>query len=85
MPGEIIQRTPNPDIIPGVSDKYVDILGLPSPVLDLILYGIEHGMGDDDIAGQLVLPAAKVKEMRLLVEQTAHMRSPSQTLVWDES
>jgi NAD+ synthase len=84
VPGEIIQRTPNPDIIPGVSDKYVDLLGLASPVLDLILYGIEHEMSDADIAGQLSLPPAKVKEIRLLVQQTAHMRSPSQTLAWEE-
>jgi NAD+ synthase len=83
VPGPILERTPNPDIIPGVEDKYLDILGLPSAQLDLLLYGIEHGMEDGDIAGQLALPLGKVQEIHDLVQQTEHMRSPSQSLCWE--
>ena len=83
VPNAIVRRTPNPDIIPGVSDKYVDLLGLPSSTLDLILYGIEHGMDDEAIAGQLNLPAAKVAEIRDLVRRTEHMRTPSRSLTWE--
>jgi len=83
VPNEIIGRTPNPDIIPGVSDKYMDLLGLPSETLDLMLYGIEHGMDDDAVAGQLNLPAAKVGEIRDLVQRTEHMRTPSRSLTWE--
>jgi NAD+ synthase len=82
VPNEIIKRTPNPDIIPGVSDKYMDILGLPSETLDLLVYGIEHGLENNDIAGQLNLPKEKVQQIRDLVLQTDHMRHPSQTLSW---
>lgn len=83
VPGEIMARTPNPDIIPGVTDKYVDILGLPSDTLDLMLYGIEHGLQDEVIAGQLALPAARVREIRELVQETGHMRAPSQSILWE--
>jgi NAD+ synthase len=83
VPGEIIKRTPNPDIIPGVSDKYMDILGLPSETLDLLVYGLEHGLENDDIASQLRLPIEKVAQIRDLVRQTDHMRHPSQSLTWE--
>jgi len=83
VPNEIIGRTPNPDIIPGVSDKYMDLLGLRPETLDLVLYGIEHGMDDAAIAGQLNLPEAKVAEIRDLVQRTEHMRTPSRSLTWE--
>jgi NAD+ synthase len=83
VPEEIIKRTPNPDIIPGVANKYMDILGLPFETLDLIIYGIEHQMENDEIAKQLDLPASKVQEIRNIIQQTEHMRNPSQTLTWE--
>jgi NAD+ synthase len=83
VPDEIVKRTPNPDIMPGVSDKYVDILGLGSDTLDLLLYGIEHGLEDNDIAPQLDLPIERVKQIRQLVQETEHMRNPSQALSWE--
>ncbi len=83
IPEAILTRTPNPDILPGVTDKYLDILGLPSGKLDLLLYGIEHGMEDADIAKELTLPIGKVQEIRDLVWQTEHMRIPSQSLSWE--
>jgi len=82
VPEEILQRTPNPDIIPGVVDKYVDILGLPSDTLDLLVYGVEHGLTDEDIASQLKLEIEKVQEIRNLMANTDHMRHPSQSLEW---
>jgi NAD+ synthase len=84
VPPEILQRTPNPDIIPGVSDKYLDLLGLPSGLLDLILYGIQHDLDDADIAHQLSITPEKIGEIHALVRQTRHMRNPSQSLSWDE-
>jgi NAD+ synthase len=83
MPVGILNRIPNPDIIPGVSDKYGDLLGLPCTTLDLVLYGIEHGMGTDDISRQLSLPVGKVLEIRSLVQHTEHMRNPSRSLTWE--
>lgn len=82
IPAEIQKRTPNPDIIPGISDKYMDILGLPASTLDLMLYGLEHGLADEEIAAQLDLSTGKVQEIRDLVAMTQHMRNPSQSLTW---
>ncbi len=83
VPQPILNRSPNPDIIPGVNDKYLDILGLPCDRLDLVLYGIEHDMDSGAIAEQLGLSEAKVSQIRSLVQQTQHMRNPSQTLTWE--
>jgi NAD+ synthase len=83
VPEAILSRSPNPDIIPGVTDKYLDILGLPAAQMDLLLYGIEHGLEDQDIAGQLALPLDKVEQIHALVRQSEHMRNPSQSLSWE--
>ncbi len=80
VPAQIASRTPNPDIIPGVEDKYFDLFGIPSPVMDLILWGLEHGTAPEEIARQLTLAPDKVSEIREIVELTAHMRNPSQTM-----
>lgn len=82
VPQEILNRTPNPDIIPGVSDKYVDILGLPCETLDLVLYGIEHNMDNALIAKQVSLPVKRVLDICSLVKLTEHMRNPSRSLTW---
>ena len=78
VPEEIRTRTPNPDLIPGVEDKYLDILGIPSATVDLILYGLEHAMTDADISSQTGVPEKKVGEIRTLVKNTEHMRNASQ-------
>lgn len=78
IPEEIRQRTPNPDLIPGVEDKYMDILGIPSATIDLVLYGLEHAMTDTDISSQTGVPEEKVREIRALVKDTEHMRNASQ-------
>lgn len=77
LPEEIQDRTPNPDIIPGIEDKYFDILGIKSETMDLILYGLENNMPDKKIARQLGLEEKKIKEIRNIVKFTAHMRNPS--------
>ncbi len=61
VPEEILARSPNPDIIPGVTDKYLDILGLPSETIDLLMYGVDHGLEDEDISTQLNIPIEKVQ------------------------
>jgi len=78
VPEEIIDRPPNPDIIAGVTDKYFDVLGVPAETIDLILYGlVEAKMTPADVASEVGLPAAKVEEIRELIDLTAHMRSHS--------
>lgn len=50
IPGEILGRTPNPDIIPGITDKYQDVLGVNAEKVDLVLYALENQFPESDIA-----------------------------------
>jgi NAD+ synthase len=83
IPDEILSRSPNPDVIPGVTDKYRDMLGIESERVDLILYGIEQGMETAEIAEQIGVPERDVAKIEELVRATAHMRSPSLAPVFD--
>jgi NAD+ synthase len=77
VPEEIIQRTPNPDMLPGIEDKYLDVLGIDSETVDLVLFGLEKGLTASNIASELNLTADKVKEIQELVKSTTHMRNHS--------
>jgi NAD+ synthase len=83
LPAEILSRSPNPDVIPGVTDKYRDMLGLESAKVDLILLGIERGMKSGEIATQTGVPERDVATIEELVRVTAHMRSPSLAPVFE--
>jgi NAD+ synthase len=83
LPAEILERSPNPDVIPGVTDKYRDILGLESAKVDLVLLGIERGMKSGEIARQTGVPKKGVTTIEELVRVTAHMRSPSMAPVFE--
>lgn len=83
VPGEILARTPNPDIIPGVTDKYRDLLGIPIEQLDLILWGLEHRMSVAEVAKQLGISEGRVREIATLIRNTRHMREPSQAVAWN--
>ncbi|MFZ2635300.1 MAG: NAD(+) synthase [Rectinemataceae bacterium] len=78
VPESITGRTPNPDVIPGVHDKYLGMLGLPADTVDLVLCGILHGLTNQEIAEQLFIDRKKVEEVRELVRLSDHMRHPSQ-------
>lgn len=77
VPDEVIARTPNPEMLPGIHDKYLDVLGVSAPAADLVLWGIEHGMDDDEIATDTTVPTEKVAEVRSVVALSEHMRTPS--------
>lgn len=77
VPGEVLGRAPNPEMLPGIEDKYLDIFGVPAPTVDLLLWGIEHGLPDADIALDTGVAPAKVAELREAVRVSAHMRQPS--------
>lgn len=81
VPAEIIERSPNPDMLPGIEDKYWDVLGMRSETLDLLLYGLEHGLACEELAEQLRMGLAKVQEIQALVQSTAHMRQHAFSLL----
>jgi len=78
VPTEVLERSPNPEMLPGIEDKYQDVLHVSSEVVDLVLWGIEQGLDDAFIAESVALPVAKVAELRDIVRLSAHMRHPSQ-------
>lgn len=77
VPREVLERSPNPEMLPGIDDKYLDVFGISAPTVDLALWGIEHAMSDEEIAGEVGLSRAKVAELREAVRLSAHMRDPS--------
>jgi len=77
VPAEVLARTPNPEMLPGIEDKYLDIFGVPTPTVDLMLWGIEHHLPNADIAHDTGVAPAKVAELREAVRVSAHMRQPS--------
>jgi len=80
VPETVLQRTPNPEMLPGVEDKYMDVLRIPSAAADLVLLGIEEGMQDGEIARETGVALAKVAEVREIVRVSRHMREPSATI-----
>jgi NAD+ synthase len=80
VPTSVIDRSPDPEMLPGVEDKYLDVLGAPSDKVDLVLFGLENGMSNEEIAEQCGLSSTKVTEIREIVAMSSHMRSPSMSL-----
>jgi len=77
VPDAICNRTPNPETIPGIDDKYQDFLGIPGEKLDIILHQLENGRKPDEISGTVSLDTSTIEEIRDLVAATAHMRNHS--------
>jgi NAD+ synthase len=80
VPEEIIARSPNPDMVPGIDDKYHDMIGIPAETVDLVLLGLEKGLAAVEIARQLALSVEKVDEVAEMMRLSEHMRSPSYSL-----
>jgi NAD+ synthase len=77
VPEEILNKPPDPGVIPGVKDKYRFFLGMPCDVVDAVLVRLAEGIGPGSIAEDLGLPPARVREVRELVDASWHMRSPA--------
>lgn len=77
VPANIIGKPSNPDIIPGIDDKYADITGLSSDEVDLILIGLENRIEPESIAKQTDISISKVEYIRELTKRSYHMRHPS--------
>ena len=80
VPQVVIERTPNPEMLPGIEDKYFDLLKIPSQRVDLVLFGLESRMSDDDIASSTGVTVQKVAEIREIMRLSEHMRHPSMSL-----
>jgi NAD+ synthase len=80
VPQSVLERTPNPEMLPGVEDKYFDLLGIPSEQVDLVLFGLESHMTGEEIAAETGVALAKVAEIGEIVRLSQHMRQPSMSL-----
>lgn len=63
IPQEILRRTPNPDILPGITDKYQGYFGLNVLQVELILQGQEWGMSPEEMAEELSLEISQVEKV----------------------
>jgi NAD+ synthase len=74
VPVAIRERSPNPEMIPGIDDKYMDILGIDGDAVDLVLHSLEAGMPASVISEKTGVDLKKVEEISELIKATAHMR-----------
>jgi NAD+ synthase len=72
VPKEIIAKQPSPALWPGQTAE--GELGLKYEVLDLILYGLEHFMKEEEIATQLNIEQGAVHEVKRRWLDAEHKR-----------
>lgn len=72
VPPQIINKTPSPDLLPGITDEY--ILGMTYDLLDRILVRLERGLEHDIVASELKIPVGQVDYVAELISRSAHMR-----------
>lgn len=75
IPAEILHRSPNPDILPGIADKYVSYFGIDYLQVELILVGFQNGLSPDEIARQIGLDEQTVSRMLEIVRLSERYRS----------
>lgn len=75
IPSEILHRSPNPDILPGITDKYMGYFGLNYLQVELILVGLQNGLTAEEISRQLSLEAPAVQRMAEIVRLSERFRS----------
>ncbi len=67
IPKEILGRSPNPDILPGITDKYIGYFDMDYQKIDMIIWGLEHGMDDESIAAAIGIDSKSVDWIREIV------------------
>jgi len=77
VPSRIINKVPSPDVIPGMKDE--DILG-DYQTLDLTLLGLEKGMPQSRIAGEIGISKERVARVASLVGISKYLRGPPLSL-----
>ncbi|UCH84200.1 MAG: NAD(+) synthase [Candidatus Latescibacterota bacterium] len=72
IPEALIEKPPSPDLLPGLTDEFA--LGISYQLLDLVLLGLERGMGTAEIAADVSAKSETVESVRELVRASKHMR-----------
>lgn len=72
IPEKIINKTPRAGLWEGQTDEKE--LGIRYEILDKILYGVEKGLTDNEIAKSLDIPISEIKRIKNVVNSTKHKR-----------
>ena len=72
IPQRIIDKAPSPDIMPGMTDEFA--LQMEYEKLDLILYGVEHGVEKDLIKNEAHVTEQDIDYVKTLVKLSKQMR-----------
>lgn len=75
IPTDILHRSPNPDILPGITDKYQGYFGIDYLKVELILLGMQMELSTDEIARQLGLDNQTVIQMFEIIRLSESFRS----------
>jgi NAD+ synthase len=75
IPPDILHRSPNPDILPGITDKYQGYFGIDFLKVELILLGMQMELSTDEIARQLCIDDQTVIRMFEIVQLSESSRS----------
>lgn len=75
VPSEIIHRSPNPDILPGVTDKYLSYFEMDYLQVELIIYGLQKGLTTCEIANQLGMGEQTVNNMQEIIRLSENSRN----------
>ena len=72
IPDRIINKTPSPDLIPGITDEFA--IGIPYEKLDLILSGLDTNIAVKDIVVKTGVKQKTIEYVKELVKRSEHMR-----------
>lgn len=75
IPPEILCRSPNPDILPGITDKYKGYFGIDYLKVELILLGLKMELSTGEIARQLGLDEQTVIQLFEIIQLSEISRS----------
>ena len=75
IPTEILHRPPNPDILPGITNKYINYLGIDYLQVELVLYGFQNRLFSDEIASLTGLDEEVVHRTLKIVQFSERYRS----------
>lgn len=72
VPQEIIDKSPSPDLMPGMTDEFA--LQMKYETLDIILYGLEHEITEAEIQKEADVTPKDMNYVKQLMGLSKHMR-----------
>jgi NAD+ synthase len=72
VPEQIIEKSPSPDLMPGMTDEFA--LQMKYENLDMILYGFEHKIPEAEIEKEAGVTPKDINYVKQLMDLSRHMR-----------